>query len=294
MSEKYLTINDFSLKQYNSMGLQACAEIVYVPVEISGISQLFKEHQLAEFITLGKGSNIILSQDRYATPFILTNLLNNLEYNGEYIVAECGTTLSQLSWFALEKSVPGFEFLEDIPGSVGGALFMNAGTYEDCIGNLVHSVMIYDYTDGQTKELKKDDISSFWGKRDSYFQHHPCFIVKVVFEANSTGNYEDILDKMLDIKKKRYLKQPREYPSAGSVFKRPYVNGEPRYIWKLFDEAGLRGYRIGDAQVSEKHPGFIVNIGNATGKDIVELMNYCKQVVFDKYGIRIEEEWKIV
>lgn len=294
MSEKYLTINDFSLKQYNSMGLQAYADTVYVPVETSGISQLFNEHQLTDFITLGKGSNIILSQERYTIPFILTNFLNNLEYNGEYIVTDCGVSLSQLAWFALEKSIPGFEFLEDIPGSVGGGLYMNAGTYEDSIGNLVQSVMIYDYTERQIKELTKGDISSFWGKRDSYFQHHSCFIIKAVFEANSTGDRVGILDKMLETKKKRYIKQPREYPSAGSVFKRPYVNGEPRYIWKLFDEAGLRGYRIGDAQVSEKHPGFIVNIGNATGKDIVDLMNHCKKAVFDKYGIQIEEEWKII
>ena len=90
------------------------------------------------------------------------------------------------------------------------------------------------------------------------------------------------------------MKQPRNYPSAGSVFKRPYVNGEPKYIWKLLDEVGLRGYRIGGAQVSEKHPGFIVNVGNATGKDVVDLMNYCKQAVWDKYGIKIEEEWRIV
>ena len=98
---------------------------------------------------------------------------------------------------------------------------------------------------------------------------------------------------MLEIKKNRYKKQPRDYPSAGSVFKRPYLNGEPFYIWKIIDECGLRGYSIGGAQISTKHPGFIINTGNATGKDVLDLIEYIKSIVLSKYGILLEEEWRI-
>ena len=276
------------------MGLQAYADTVFIPFETDGVIELLSDYSVKEPIILGKGSNVIFSKDRYDTPFILTDFLKNIDSNNNYIVSECGVSLSQLSWFALANSVTGFEFLEDIPGSVGGGLYMNAGTYDNCIGNSVHSVIIYDFIEGRTKELMKGDLSPFWGRRNSFFQHNPCFIIQCTLEANTRANYETILSLMLDLKKKRYLKQPRNFPNAGSVFKRPYINGEPKYIWQLFDAANLRGYRIGDAQVSEKHPGFIVNSGNATGKDIIELMNHCKMVIKTRFGIQIEEEWKII
>lgn len=294
MKKRYLMINDFPLKQYNSMSIQAYANTVFIPFDANGISELLSDNSLNDSIILGKGSNVIFAHERYDTPIILTDFLNKIEYHDESIISECGVSLSQLSWFALANSVPGFEFLEDIPGSVGGGLYMNAGTYENCMGDMVHSVMVYDYNEDRTKVLTKDELAPFWKKRDSYFQHHPYFIIQCTFAAGKTADYETILSTMLELKKKRYLKQPRNFPSAGSVFKRPYINGEPKYIWQLFDAAGLRGYSIGDAQVSEKHPGFIINRGNATGKDIIDLMNHCKTVVKDQFGIQIEEEWKIV
>lgn len=294
MGERYSALNNFPLKQYNSMAIQAYADTVLIPFEASGVLELSFDYSFRDSIILGKGSNVIFAHERYDAPIILTDFLKKIYYQDESIISECGVSLSQLSWFALENSIPGFEFLEDIPGSVGGGLYMNAGTYEDCIGNMVQSVMIYDYNEGRSKVLAKDELSPFWKKRDSYFQHHPCFILQCSFRTSKPADYETILSKMLDLKKKRYLKQPRNFPSAGSVFKRPYINGEPKYIWQLFDAAGLRGYRIGDAQVSEKHPGFIINRGNATGKDIIDLMNHCKTVVKDQFGIQIEEEWKIV
>ncbi len=294
MGKRYLQIRDFSLKQYNTMRLSARASLTFIPFEAPGVEEMLSDYSLQDSVIIGNGSNIIFSKEQYDVPFILTCLMNHIEYNGNEIICDCGVSLSQLAWLALEHSVSGYEFMEDIPGSVGGGLFMNAGTYENCIGDLVHSVMIYDYHENRTKTLDKKDLAPFWNKRDSYFQRHPCFIIQCSFDASQTGDYETILSCMLETKKKRYLKQPRDYPSAGSVFKRPYVNGEPKYIWQLFDAAGLRGYRIGDAQVSEKHPGFIVNRGNATGKDVIDLMNHCKKVVKEQFGIQIEEEWKIL
>ena len=294
MSKEFIRIINLDLKEYNSFRITSKAKDVYFPYSSEGVKQLFLEMEGYDPVILGNGTNTIFTNEVCIRPVIISTFLNNLSFDNNIITAGSGASLSILSWFALEKSRTGFEFLEDIPGTVGGALYMDAGTYEDTIGDRVVSVMVYDYNDKKIKKLTKEELASWWGKRNSYFQQHPCFIIQAEFDASNIGDYEGILDKMLETKKKRYMKQPRNYPSAGSVFKRPYVNGEPRYIWKLFDEAGLRGYRIGDAQVSEKHPGFIVNIGNASGKDAVDLMNYCKQVVLDKYGIRIEEEWRII
>lgn len=294
MAKKYLMINDFSLRQYNSMRLPAYAESAYIPYDVSGLDEMFTNNYLEESIILGNGSNVIFSKEKCETPVVVTNFLNNIKFEGECIIADCGVSLSQLAWYALEHSVAGFEYLEDIPGFVGGGLYMNAGTYDDCIENLVQSVTIYDYKEKQTRVLMREELMPFWNRRDSYFQHYPCFIIQSTFFANRLGVYERILSKMLELKEKRYLKQPRNYPSAGSAFKRPYINGEPKYIWQLFDLAGLRGFRIGDAQVSEKHPGFIVNRGNATGKEVIELMNYCKMKVWERFRIQIEEEWRIL
>ena len=294
MNKEFLMAKNMSIKDYNTMRIFSIADHVYFPLTTRGVVQLSTVIEIDKAIIIGQGSNTIFSKDYYHYPIINTSFLNRIESNDDMIVADAGVTLSKLSWYALENSCTGFEFLEDIPGSVAGALFMNAGTYNDTIGKLVKSVTVFEYDKRRLVELSVDQLSSSWGKRQSYFQKFPCFIIQCKFIANNKGRYEDILDKMLTAKKNRYLKQPREYPSAGSVFKRPYVNGEPRYVWKLFDEAGLRGYRIGDAQVSEKHPGFIVNVGNASGQDVINLMKHCKEVVFKQYGIQLEEEWKIV
>lgn len=294
MNKEYIIMNNQSLKLYNSMRIDAKADKIILPFTIKGTCDAIYDYFDKQPIFLGSGSNIIFSKERYSCPIICTSLLKNIYKQDGVIVSDAGVSLSSLSWFAMEQSIYGYEFLEDIPGSIGGALYMNAGTYEDTIGDRVLSIIIYDCVNNNVKELKKEELMPWWGKRNSYFQNHSCFIIQAKFDASNVGNCDEILDKMLETKKKRYMKQPRNYPNAGSVFKRPYVNGEPRYIWKLFDEAGLRGHRIGEAQVSEKHPGFIVNIGNATGKDVVDLMNYCKQVIWKKYGIKIEEEWRIV
>ena len=292
--KEYVKAEYYPLKEYNSMRIDAVAESIYMPFSPKGIEQVFQECENDHCIILGEGSNTILSSNFCQKPIITASLMKMIQYDDTGIIAQSGATLSELAWFALEHSLQGFEYLEDIPGSIGGALCMNAGTYDDYIASKVHSVTIYDYIGQKIEELGKDQLFPFWGKRDSYFQHHPCFIIQCVLEASAKGEYEKILDRMLEIKRRRYMKQPRDYPSAGSVFKRPYVNGEPVFVWKLLDEAGLRGYRIGDAQVSLKHPGFIVNVGHATGNDVIGVMNYCKKEVFERFGVMLEEEWKIV
>ncbi len=294
MKNEYIKINNLPLKQYNTMGIAAYADHAYFPYTKEGCAEVFRDVHAENPIILGKGSNTIFQHEIVAAPVIITELMRNIEYKNNTIVCECGVSLSRLSWFALEHSISGFEFLEDIPGAVGGGLSMNAGTYEETIGKLADSVLIYDAKKDDIRTVERDELSMGWGKRESCFQHKPWFIIQSCFKAAEHKEYDQILTEMLEIKKKRYMKQPREYPNAGSVFKRAYVNGEPKYIWKLLEEAGLRGYSIGGAQVSEKHPGFIINAGNATGEDVVDLMNHCKKTVMNMFGIEIEEEWKIV
>lgn len=296
MNRRYCIVNSANLKKYNTMHLDAYADSLIVPFCESGAIEALKDFDDDEIVVIGNGSNIIFSKPRYEKPVLTTILLNNIEYKNNEIVAESGVSLSRLAWFALEHNIEGFEYLEDIPGSVGGALFMNAGTNDGNIGSQVVSVTVFDYGSKEKITLAEDKLSSFWGYRDSFFRHHRCFIFSCKMRADkqNEGDYQAILEKVTSIKRNRYLKQPRNYPSAGSVFKRPYIDGKPMYIWKLFDEAGLRGFRIGDAQVSDKHPGFIVNLGSATGEDVLKLLNHCKRTVMDKFGVAIEEEWKII
>lgn len=296
MGKRYFVLNNANLKTYNSMRLDAVAADLIVPACADGAAEAFDDYAGRGVIIVGNGSNIIFSKRRYETPILVTQMLNSIEFRDGVIHADAGVSLSRVAWFAAEHHVEGFEYLEDIPGSIGGALYMNAGTNEGSVGNLIVSATVYDPGKRQTLTLGEAELSSSWGYRDSYFRYNPCFIISCGLRADrlNARGYGAILEKMLSTKMKRYMKQPRNFPSAGSVFKRPYVNGEPRYIWKLFDEAGLRGYRIGDAQVSEKHPGFIINRGAATGEDILRLLNHCKETVKDRCGIILEEEWKIL
>ena len=292
----FCVLHGVDLHSFNSMRIHSNAENFYLPYTTDGMVEVCRLFEsINDFILIGKGSNTIFSKESYDVPVVCTNMLDICEISGKEFVVQGGVTLSRLAWFAQEKGVAGYEFLEDIPGSVGGALFMNAGTYEDTISQLVADVKIYDFSEKRAVRLTSDDLSQFWGKRKSYFQQTDCVVLECRLKADIIDDRTEILEKILKIKKERYLKQPREYPSAGSVFKRPKADSEqPVYVWKLLEEVGLRGYSVGGAQVSVKHPGFIVNTGNAVGKDFVDLLNLCKEKVKNEFGTELEEEWRIV
>lgn len=294
MEKEFFVIHNADLTFYNTMRIASTADRFIIPYTKKGLCEAIKEYHDANLYILGNGSNTIFKNKNVARPVIYIGLLKGIRLESGIIKAECGITLNMLSWFALEHSLRGFEYMEDIPGAIGGALVMNAGTYEDNIGSQINKVEVYDLIENKVVVLEQGDLMPFWGKRDSYFQHHECVILSCELNAEQQGDYNEILTNILEIKRKRYEKQPRNYPSAGSVFKRPSVNGQPRYVWQLLSDAGLRGFCVGDAQVSEKHPGFIVNRKNATGEDVVSLMNYCKEVIKEKYSIDLQEEWKIV
>jgi len=279
----------FNLKSYNAYHLNASCAKVYFPETEEDLFELYQyKFQSPEF-TLGNGNNTILSKDWYDESFIIFNgCFDRIEVNSREINAETGATMLQLSEIALQNSLSGFEIYYDIPSSVGGAVVMNAGAGSEEIKDLVVKVRYLDTTDLQIKEITAEDIGFKY--RDSFFQRNPDKIVLKAWFNLTSGDPVKIRAKMEEKKRERWAKQPREYPNCGSVFKRP----PGRFVGPMLDELGLKGFKIGGAEISEKHSGFIVNKGDATGKDIIELINYVRIKVKERFDVDLKTEQKIV
>lgn len=293
MDEKqYFLRYDFPMKYLNSMNVAFRAALVTFPYTEKGVAQIYRDYSDRRIVILGAGSNSIFVKPYYdeTTVLLVTSWLNNINFIDGNIVAGAGVSLSRLAWFACEKHLSGFEFMEDIPGSVGGGIIMNAGTYSECIKDVTVSVRFYNADTDSFIDYESTDL---FGLRDSLFAHKKGVIVSACF-TSKPGNYKDIIFKMTELKKERYLKQPRDFPSAGSVFKKPIINGIPTNVWTLIRDAGLAGCRIGGAQVSEKHTGFIVNVGGATGEDLLALETLCENEVKKNTGIQLVPEWKFI
>ncbi|MEG0693085.1 MAG: UDP-N-acetylmuramate dehydrogenase, partial [Oscillospiraceae bacterium] len=226
-----------------------------------------------------------VSDEGYRGMIILTNNLNQISLIGETLI-ECfaGVTVAKLCNFAYENCLSGLEFAWGIPGSVGGGIYMNAGAYGGEFKDVVKSCKYID-KDGKLAEL---DIAGMdMSYRHSFFCDKQLLILSVVLECNKAEK-ATIKEKMDDYITRRKTKQPLEYPSCGSTFKRP-PNG---YASALIEECGLKGFRIGGAEVSRKHSGFVINVGHATCKDVLELIAHIKDVVLEKKGIELECEVK--
>ena len=235
------------------------------------------------FFLLGKGSNLLVS-DR-GIPGVVAYFgeeMSSISENDGMIVAEAGATLAAVANFALQKGLTGFEFAAGIPGSVGGALRMNAGAYGSDMSQVVEWVRVLE-PDGKIKTLTKEEMQ--FGYRYSVLQEID-YIALAAGIGLVPGEPERIREAMLDLANRRREKQPLEYPSAGSTFKRP----EGNFAGKLITEAGLSGQRIGDAVVSEKHNGFIINEGCATAEDVKRLIEIVRRKVYENSGIVLEPE----
>ncbi|OQX72141.1 MAG: UDP-N-acetylenolpyruvoylglucosamine reductase [Bacteroidetes bacterium 4484_249] len=280
---------NFNLKKYNAYRLSSvCAKAIF-PENEEEIIQIYRNNPDKKIILLGNGNNIILSKEYYDALFIiLNNCFDRVEINGTEIIAQSGCTMLHLSELALENSLSGFEVFYDIPSSVGGAVFMNAGASGEEIKNLVVKVRYFDLDDFQIKEITRVEIGFEY--RNSFFQKNNNKLVLKTWFKLSEGKPEIIKAKMDDIKQKRWAKQPREFPNCGSVFKRP----SERFVGPMIDELGLKGFTIGGAQISQKHSGFIVNINNATGKDILSIIKKVQKQVKKKYGVDLEVEQRII
>lgn len=218
------------------------------------------------------------------------NILDTLEENNnkiKIVTVSSGMTNARLAKILLDNSLTGFEFLAGVPGTLGGALVMNAGAYG---GEIKDIVLKTKYINLDTIEIKTIENNEHeFEYRKSIFQTLNCVILETNLKLH-IGNKEQIKEKMQEYSEKRRESQPLDMPSAGSTFKR----GTDFITAKLIDESGLKGYSIGGAEVSNKHAGFIVNKGNATAKDIIDLINYVKEKVYKNYGKTIQEEVKII
>lgn len=281
--------DNFNLLNYNAYRLAACCKKAYFPESETELASLFHEKTHARKIILGNGNNVILSKDWYDEDFIVLNgCFNQVEVNGTKIIAEAGATMLQLSKTAKRHRLSGFEIFYDIPSSVGGAVVMNAGAGEEEIKDLLVKVRYLDSTSLQIKEIDCDKIDFEY--RNSFFQKNPDKIVLKAWFRLTPGNPTEIQTKMERTKQKRWAKQPRDYPNCGSVFKRP----AGRFVGPMLDELGLKGFTIGGAKVSEKHSGFIVNIGNATGKDILALIKAVQDQVKEIFNVDLDVEQRII
>ncbi len=241
-----------------------------------------------KFFILGNGTNVIARDEGYDGVVVLTkNALNYINVDGFCITVGAGTPISEVCNAALNSELTGLEFAYGIPGSVGGAVYMNAGAYDGEIKDIIHSVEYLD-ENGQIKFICSPDIQ--FSYRNSVFHTNKDWIVLSAVMRLEHGDVSEIKAKMLDLIGRRRDKQPLEYPSCGSTFKRPLGN----YASKLIDECGFRGFRVGGAQVSEKHCGFVINRDNATSKDIFDLIEIIRDTVQEKTGYLLECEVEIL
>lgn len=239
------------------------------------------------FMVMGNGSNLLVPDHGLEGAVVKINEgFKGMECVGETIVAEAGVLLSSLSNFALACGLGGLEFASGIPGTLGGAVFMNAGAYDGEMQQVVKSVTVLD-KEGRVKVLDRASLS--FGYRSSSIQAEGSVVLRAELQLQ-VSSPEVIKAFIDDLTQRRTSKQPLELASAGSVFKRPVGH----YAGKLIEDAGLRGLRYGDAQVSEKHCGFIVNLGNASYNDVTTLIRTVQKIVRDTFGVALETEIRIL
>ena len=254
--------------------------------EVKGILEICKEESLQYFI-LGNGSNLLVSDEGYRGVIIqLYRNYGGLTVEGTEIRAGAGVLLSQIAATARNESLTGFEFAGGIPGTLGGAVVMNAGAYGGELKDVLKEAVVMD-REGNIFTVPVEKLAM--GYRTSLVKTAGYLVLEVVISLKK-GSQEEIRDTMKDLADRRISKQPLEYPSAGSTFKRP----EGYFAGKLIMDSGLRGYSVGGAMVSEKHCGFVINKGNATAEDVVSLMKHVTEVVQEKYGVTLEPEVKFL
>ncbi len=240
------------------------------------------------YYILGKGSNVLFADEGY--PGVIIEIgagMEKVERTGDTgIRAQAGVSLSALAAFAAREGLSGLEFASGIPGTLGGAVTMNAGAYGGEMKNVIVSAKVMD-EDGGVKVLSCDELEL--GYRTSIVQKKQLIVLEAEFSLQP-GETEAIQSTMKELNAKRREKQPLEYPSAGSTFKRP----EGYFAGKLIEDAGLRGYRVGDAQVSEKHCGFVVNRGKATCAEVLQLIGDVQKTVKEQFGVQLEPEVRII
>lgn len=287
MNPKNIKTNEL-LKKYTMTKLGGAADVFVMPEteeEASAIVKYAYDHHIP-LLMLGNGSNMVVRDGGVRGIVITFSKLNEIRVDGNQIYAQSGALIKDVSKIASNESLTGFEFACGIPGSVGGAMAMNAGAYGGEIKDIIVSSTVLT-KEGKIIVLSKEELDLRY--RHSIITQEGYFVLSSIFELKK-GNKEEIDAKIADLTYKRESKQPLEYPSAGSVFKRP-----PGYFaGKLIQDSGLQGKGVGDAEVSLKHAGFIINKGNATATDYINTIKMVQKEVKEKFGVELELEVKIV
>ena len=303
-SDKLSVIEDADMSKYTSFraGGKACAL-----VEVENKEQLkallrFADEENIPHLLIGNGSNTLFKDSGYdglviklGEGFGYTGIESEdhkkaaLSQTGEKVLVSCGASMlmSTVAVFMREEGITGFEFAGGIPGSIGGAMFMNAGAYGGEMKDIVASVHAVSPDGREEKDFTNEEMQ--FGYRSSILQQNGWIATDVTFNL-TTGNKDEIAAQMKDLNARRNAKQPVNYPSAGSTFKRP----EGYFAGKLIEDAGLKGLTVGGAQVSTLHSGFVINRGGATAADILQLIALVQNTVYDKFGVMLEPEVRII
>jgi len=289
----YLTQNMIRFKenepmnQHTTFRIGGPAKLFIAPGTVSELTDIiaYCRKNSISFTVIGRGSNLLVPDEGLDITVISTAAMTGICFNGNTVTAECGVSLAALSTAAAERGLSGLEFAHGIPGTVGGAVFMNAGAYGGEISQILTESSCFSPAGIVTLPGEKH---SFAYRSSFYKNNTDHLILSATFKLES-GKPETIKEKMRGFDASRREKQPLEFPSAGSAYKRPagYFAG------KLIEDCGLKGFTVGGAAVSEKHAGFIINKGGATCKDVLTLMDHIEKTVFERFNVKLEREIKV-
>ncbi len=279
---------DEPMKKHTTFRIGGPARFFYVPKNIEELKLIIQycKNEKLKYMIIGNGSNVLFLDEGFNGAVICVgSSMSNINVDNISIYAEAGALLSKVASSARDAGLTGMEFAAGIPGTIGGAIVMNAGAYGGEMKDIVSFVDILE-ADGNLRRYSNEEMQ--FGYRRSIVDADK--VVVGVGLKLACGNIDDINARMDELKTARVSKQPLEFPSAGSTFKRP----EGYFAGKLIDDCGLRGYRVGGAMVSEKHCGFVINYDNATAKDVLKLIDDVKNKVYDEYNVLLEPEVRIV
>ncbi|KYC65355.1 UDP-N-acetylmuramate dehydrogenase [Heyndrickxia coagulans] len=281
-------LEDEPLSKYTFTKTGGKADILIFPETYEEVQKTVRFASLngVPYTILGNGSNLIIKDGGIRGIVLILTKLAKISHTGNDITAQCGAAIIDVSRYALKQNLTGLEFACGIPGSVGGALYMNAGAYGGEVKDVLKSALVLTKT-GKMKRLEKSDLSFQY--RKSSIAENGEIALEGTFSLKP-GDAQEIKAKMDELTYLRESKQPLEYPSCGSVFKRP-----PGYFaGKLIQDSGLQGKRIGGVEVSTKHAGFMVNVGGGTATDYMNLIKFVQKTVKEKFGVDLETEVKII
>lgn len=280
-------VNALPLSTKSSFKIGGKADLAVFPKNTSELEYVvaYLRDREIPYIVVGNGSNILFEDEGYRGCVIFTEKMNEVKIEGNRITAGAGTSFTALASKAKTASLTGLEFAYGIPGSVGGAVVMNAGAYGGQVSDVLESCTVFDTEKCEFITLTKDEMELSY--RHSLLSENKALICTSATFVLNEGQNAEIDATMRNLMRRRVSKQPLEYPSAGSVFKRPAPD---LFVGKMIEDSGLKGYTVGGAQVSEKHAGFIINIGGATAKDVLDLVEHIKGVIRANYGVELECE----